>query len=768
MPSGTPRFILNDVYPCSRPEKVAESLAGTDIGSDPIFERLNALWQGIANSFVTGTGPHPGVARILLIKSDLDKIDRESRTHFLRIRLGEQNRKIAGLIFKSCVCVTPSIENHPNSHWLVVFHDGRGEVSEEITDYTETFANWADPGKPADWWRDSSNGATATTWQEMADDLWNLDGVSTLPFTPHGSPEAFSFAGVSGYEAMTAVLERIRAGVVPDLADGTFSMKRLGTDDGVLTIARNANKVDLRTRPRRLDSVRLRIPATVRVYFPVLYPKGLEKTTTADARGGGSPPMSHQHLTNGWAYKDVAAASAGVSAADAAKADAVTHPLWDDLRARFLDTYESDSGADGNAADNDAALTARATERATDFYRDLMTERFTDIYLGFPDFKPGPIVKMVGFYDLGDGIGGYTIVAGGPGYWAGETGAGEWSKRIDDARLNCRAPDWARYTAPDYPPTDQVLKMGNPTTTSLGFVSADIIRPDHVDANNGFGVAVARSALVKQDIETNDSDGTIENLAAIGRWVGHADSGGVKPVFVAGAERVALCKPSTGTANTTNPDYFAGTYKAVAGLAHWAIPGVTQTAGNCWIRASPRASPLSSTARPSSLPTRWRIGYFDGWVAIAGDSRPVLVVDQVETRRFPAQLRSVASFTSGSNWRGTYDWRKVRRTAAGFEWHPDGETGSAINRYELGNDTAETSGKVDLSNKPTDWEPKPCRTDADIGDPACIVDMTGTFVAGVEYFDFEKGTDLDGPCDEDVNDSYKLAAASGYSSGVWT
>lgn len=659
MASGTPRFILNGKIAAYRPERLAASLDSVGVGGDFVFRSLRQLWEGRANSFVTGVGPHAGALTILLLKSDLDQLDQEA-DHTLTVACGSQTQTFEGLAFRTAVCVTPANADQPTSIWLCRFEDARGEIDGDIRPTTNTQVNVPAPstsvsGAATDYYRDTSNGASAKTWQVLVTALWNLEGDPSLPFTPHGDPEGWSWPGGDGHESLNAVLERLRCAICPASPfDGTFKIIRLGTDDGGLSADRSDAASDLRTRPRQTNSYRMRIPATVRVFFPVLYPHGLEKSVSATIAAAGTV---HQFITNGIEWRDVSASSAGVSAAVAAKAQQITHPLWDDLRARFIATYDQDDAAQADP-DNTAALDARATERATDFYRDLLTERFTDIYLGYPAFKPGPIVKMVGFFDLGDGA--FTVVAGGPGTWGGEGSADEWNRRVDDARLNARPPDWARYTTPDYPPTDQILAPTTPN--NYGMMQANVIRPKNTSPDDALNVAAHQEAFIKQDIETATAGGAIARMALVGRQMGNTSSSGtVRPTYVASAERVAVVKPQSSTPAAGDANYWDGRYKAVGGLAHWAFTQA-QTPGSCWIRTYPRSG---SGTSPITLPLEWSLGYFDGFADPNGTSdwRPVLVIAKDIRRTFMAKISGSSADAYGTN-KHSYNGDEIDKAGA--------------------------------------------------------------------------------------------------------
>lgn len=250
------------------------------------------------------------------------------------------------------------------------------------------------------------NGGAAWTWQTMVNDLWaECDGAGalTLPFTPHGAPEGFVFYDGSAWEALTHVLTRLACAARLNPATGRWEVVRLGEEDPVaarlLAALKAAGQLVWDGCP--VEPERERLPEKVRVLFQVQpAPPGL----------------------NDW-Y--------AVSVADADEPEDGT------LEGTRVTVYD-DLAALGSSPTNLSDLSARAAERAADWFRVAkgFSRRARLVYAGVRKEVNDAVFTRYGEFlmqDLGDGY--KSLLSAGP--QLGTDAIEAWRPTYKPERFQC-------------------------------------------------------------------------------------------------------------------------------------------------------------------------------------------------------------------------------------------------------------------------------------------------------------------------------------------
>jgi hypothetical protein len=198
-----------------------------------------------------------------------------------------------------------------------------------------------------------------------------------LPITPTGTPENFSFVGVSLWEAITKILTHLGLTVT-----GSFPALGIavsGATDSALVLLQGASAGALEDDDDYLDGGSGRVPGSVTVYFHKRYEYyGTEETIQQTTSQWESAP----------AYEVTVAAPAQFS-----QAVGVAH-LWSDFTVRH-DYTNTPVAADVVAANLIAA------ERVAQFYEDIFrgTQGYMrQVYTGALPFTTGSLVDGVRWY----------------------------------------------------------------------------------------------------------------------------------------------------------------------------------------------------------------------------------------------------------------------------------------------------------------------------------------------------------------------------------
>ena len=453
------------------------------------------FWRGKCNTFRTSIGPYYGRGWVLMLRRDAERI---ANRNFLEMmwRDGRGNQAtLKKLVFINASLVFPAGRVTQREDLMMV----------EIADIRYAAQNpaWGNPinktynvRAPAaaqTYYADSLNAGAAWTWQTMLDNIWgNLQGATmgAAPQLPVGAalasnPEGFRFHGVSAWWAWTEALAALGCAPAVDPFTGDVRIIRVGYQEGGDFANFNASLLRFANRcfwwTDVIEANWAKIPEKVRVFFHKQAEHyGTEKTTNWTA--GNQWAMDAVHSV------DVTAAD--VSAAGAIPGLSITNldvgsfaPLWDDLPALV----------DFNAAlTNGAACTARALERAKDYYRSLFAGKdiLNRIYSGpLQDndlARPGPALTGVAWLEQGQGM--ITEILRMPSHMR------PFSLALNDLEpwLNWKAspkrgigigafervnpPDFGRQTHPIYPPPLQIVRVTSSTAVAANTYAAEVLR----------------------------------------------------------------------------------------------------------------------------------------------------------------------------------------------------------------------------------------------------------------------------------------------------
>jgi hypothetical protein len=341
-------------FDCLDPVALRESLQR---GSSPV---RTDHWYGKVNVYRTSLGLEPGTAKLLMSQRDLEQLVRSGdidRSHTLEFSQGKSPPvKLKDLYVDGYRRIYPAAEDDLASAVMVNLVDKRGILKRIPVDkrynvyecpcgeVLSTTKNGTGSGSGSG----SGSSGSLWTWSAMVADLWaassSLGMFPGLPFTPHGTPSNFVFEGMTLFEALTHVFTRLSVAPFYDPILGTWQIFRLGNTSDI-------------TRATQAVAAWTRAGLKVWDDFPV-------ESTIAHIPEKARVTFRKQPLpTDGtsWEYHlDVAPTTALTGTAESG----TVAILWDDLPAIYCSAGEP-SASLANSSD----LTARAAERATDYYR---------------------------------------------------------------------------------------------------------------------------------------------------------------------------------------------------------------------------------------------------------------------------------------------------------------------------------------------------------------------------------------------------------------
>lgn len=374
-------------------------------------------WAGRPNSFRCLLGQEPGEGWILLDRASIDSLSSINDLHDLVF----SNQNVAGsdaavrsvtlknLVVVHAEAVSPGASGGSDTPYLVELADRR-RLYRNIPINAAYNVRQA-PGNSS-FHSGTLTGGSQWTWTQMVQNIWEAIGTSKLgayaglPFSPDGSPENFIFYGASAWDSLGIVLARLACALKLDPITDAFTIVRLGATDATATAALDTHDSD-HTKiwdDYPLESVRARIPAQVRVHFP------------KQPQTPGSSP---------WYTVDQSDPTA----------DAVTTGQESSTKALLYDDLPALYNASG-VIQNAAALTTRATDRVTDYYRNLWQGqgRLHRIYgnsFGEAGLRPASIILGTSWEDRGAGY--KTEVIRGPRPAPFKSAETWWLKVRDDA-----------------------------------------------------------------------------------------------------------------------------------------------------------------------------------------------------------------------------------------------------------------------------------------------------------------------------------------------
>lgn len=432
------------------------------IGGYPVYlaERLAADggnlpqdFVGLANSFCAQSGMEPGEGWFLMLRKDLDSIKGTSSSSgldsFQKLvwKSDYDTLSVPKLLFHKAVCMSGSQnETDPNAIYLTRWVDKRHLLAMSGTKESHYQYNCRCPAPPATSGAKLYYDATLTsgsvwTWQTMLDDLWGLlpSGIRgsspSLPYTPNGTPENFRFVGMSAWDAIGQILDKLLVQLLYDPQADSFSYTRLGTTQAGLTasLAKLTARLQLDYWP--IEANQARFPEKIRVTFPTFIQNYGSDADVAQK----SSTLSGTNLADLPAYTiDIATGMSGALAG-------TVLPLWDDMVAVY-------SGNASGDPQNSTALNNRATEVAGNWTNTVSAShtRGRKLYSGLATtILPGSFMDRVLWRDFGDGaMTEYFSFAG----------------AMDNGASCGLAPyDTGRRILEDYPDKSQLVKVTSST-----------------------------------------------------------------------------------------------------------------------------------------------------------------------------------------------------------------------------------------------------------------------------------------------------------------
>lgn len=425
---------------------------------------------GHANSYHCPRGKEAGRAWVLLTRATLNGI---SETADLRLKFRSPQGEITfprlRFVRGTCMSAGPTasdvaaaylLELADKRHWLA--------MTTVVKQY-----NIRCPAPPAVtgvelYHSESLNAGALWTWATLVSDLWALLPASlrgstpSLPYTPDGTPEGFRFIGVSVWDAIHQVLEKIACTTVYDPVDDTISIVRATATQTNLTAEIN-DLVDRKLDDLSpLDADSAFVPATIKVLFHKLY------------KHYGSDPITHR-LGN-WSMDPVYVVD---KASGVAGAVAGTHvALWDDRPALV--------NAAGTVQDT-SGLNTRATEVAANYVNAILKRQSHShrLYGGaVTEITTGSEVERIIWRDYGDEMGMLTEIVNRPFSFS----VGRGNASVPSEHL--ATPDLSRASFPLYPRDVHLVEVVTPSgdmgdlipQDGSGLFPGKVLRPD-VDKN---------------------------------------------------------------------------------------------------------------------------------------------------------------------------------------------------------------------------------------------------------------------------------------------
>lgn len=259
----------------------------------------------LVNSVYVGSGRWPTRGWLLMLRREYDLLDRYSTSLVLNLEdtRNDTNLTLYNLAIAQARCVSRGLPSDPAAVYLVEVTDRRGVIwNEWFARPTNTQYNVRAPAYPQQYYQDSGGGFT---WTGMVSDLWGqmplLGTYPGLPVAPADDPEGFIFPGVSAWEAMHLILDRLGVNLTVDLTSpaSQFGLVSGGADDPAFDelTARYAllKEDDL----EYIDTGAARVPGEVTVYFHrrnALY--GTEETVRRDTLQWSTTPLYEVTVTS--------------------------------------------------------------------------------------------------------------------------------------------------------------------------------------------------------------------------------------------------------------------------------------------------------------------------------------------------------------------------------------------------------------------------------------------------------------------------------------
>ncbi len=345
-----------------------------------------SVFYGRCNSYFLPRGKDPGRGFLLILKEDYDSLISagENTTHTLVFKEGETTITISNLYILGYYSILGSQVETINDVYMIEIADARCLAAMLPIDWNY---NLLSPDYTNEF-DDTIDGDFATVVADLYDNVPDIfTGLTDNGDYPTGEPKGYGFHGINAWDALFQIL---------DDTDNIGVCTRTG--QLLVVSASDADTANLNKQTNNLQEILhhshahrtdvIGFPQKIRVYFPK---RDFAFQTNAD--------VFQVTGTEYWRMAPLESIDINTVdiVADAEFKAGTVISLFDSLQASYDRV---------GAATNAAALTTRATERATAYLNAI---RIADgvahqIYSGLIDFVPGPRIGSVAWMDLGDGV----------------------------------------------------------------------------------------------------------------------------------------------------------------------------------------------------------------------------------------------------------------------------------------------------------------------------------------------------------------------------
>lgn len=357
------------------------------------------LWLGKGNRFILPKGKNPGIGWLLMLQKEFSEVDLDETNHVLRFEQGgpdPQKLELKDLtIVKADAIYAPGIIVD-GALYLVEITDKRhlflmSAINKDYNVLSPDGSNFFD---------DSLNGGSEFTWQEVLDDLWNflptvrkplakgpqllVDPLNDFQLTT--DPQNLRFRGISAWEAINIVLDRLNYAAILDF-DGVIKYEPEWEDifDTLAVVGTKSILDDAIKASKALD-VSLsqqgtvpRIPEKIRVFFP--------STEPATASGGKFLLEKSASTVD---------TTSTTILPDAKPSPFTVMVIWDEMEATF-----DENGVITNQSD----LNTRAADISKAFLKSDPSEQADSrLFIGILKVLPGTFAAFVMWGDIGSGL----------------------------------------------------------------------------------------------------------------------------------------------------------------------------------------------------------------------------------------------------------------------------------------------------------------------------------------------------------------------------
>lgn len=370
----------------------------------PRFTRDSVPLLSRVNSFYVPTGRWPARGWILSARGEYNQLNTYA-TNFM-LELGDSTQANNTAIFSNLAivqaqCVTRGLVTDPSALYLVELTDTRGILSNQWFHYPLTAQyNVRAPAYPSTFMPGSmqytGGGYTTWTWATMVENIWNVLSAFLgvwpgfpIGYNVSGTPEGFSFVGVSAWEVLNDILEHIGLTIACDLTQiSPYTIVNPGAIDNNFLTLQASLATNLEDDLEWIDKGAGRVPATVVVLFKrrnAVY--GTEETVTYGQYAGAVPAAPFQWQMFPYYSVTVNAPLTFLGAVG-------VHYLWDD----FTVSYDMDN----NPISADTATAASiAAERVSQYFAKIYRQTLgymSQTYTGALSFTTGSMVDGVCWY----------------------------------------------------------------------------------------------------------------------------------------------------------------------------------------------------------------------------------------------------------------------------------------------------------------------------------------------------------------------------------